>query len=83
MGYAQVSQKGHGLHLRQYARAFIIDDNVKRVVFVSFDGAMIGHSVKRDVNQNFKSPTNLSEVKIVNILGCVEVGETVWKAIHS
>lgn len=49
MGYAQVSQKGHGLHLRQYSRAFIVDDNAKRVVFVSFDGAMIGHTVKRDV----------------------------------
>lgn len=49
MGYAQVSQKGHGLHLRQYARAFIVDDNIKRVVFVSFDGAMVGHSIKRDV----------------------------------
>lgn len=53
MGYAQVSQKGHGLHLRQYARAFIVDDNVKRVVFVSFDGAMIGHAVKRDVSWKF------------------------------
>lgn len=50
MGYAQVSQKGHGLHLRQYARAFIVDDNTNRVVFVSFDGAMVGHSVKRDVS---------------------------------
>lgn len=50
MGYAQVSQKGHGLHLRQYARAFIVDDDIKRVVFVSFDGAMVGHSVKRDVS---------------------------------
>lgn len=50
MGYAQISQKGHGLHLRQYARAFIVDDDVKRVAFVTFDGAMIGHSVKRDVS---------------------------------
>lgn len=49
MGYAQISQKGHGVHLRQYSRAFIVDDNSKRVVFVSFDGAMIGHTVKRDV----------------------------------
>lgn len=53
MGYAQVSQKGHGLHLRQYARAFIVDDGIKRVVFVSFDGAMVGHSVKRDVSCSF------------------------------
>lgn len=53
MGYAQVSQKGHGLHLRQYARAFIVDDGIKRVTFVSFDGAMMGHGVKRDVGWNF------------------------------
>lgn len=66
MGYAQVSQKGHGLHLRQYARAFIVDDNIKRVVFVSFDGAMIGHSIKRDVG--LKSIFRQLNCNILNLI---------------
>lgn len=50
MGYAHISQRGSGLHLRQYSRAFIIENNSKRVAFVSVDGAMIAHTVKRDVS---------------------------------
>lgn len=65
MGYAQVTQKGHGLHLRQYARAFIVDDNTKRVVFVSFDGAMIGHTVKRDVST--KNNVSINKILIGTI----------------
>lgn len=49
MGYANIKQRGQGLHLRQFARAFIVDDDSKRIVFVSVDGAMISHAVKRDV----------------------------------
>lgn len=49
MGYANIKQRGQGLHLRQFSRAFIIDDGQKRVVFVSVDGAMISHAVKRNV----------------------------------
>lgn len=49
MGYANIKQRGQGLHLRQFARAFIIDDGNKRIAFVSVDGAMISHAVKRDV----------------------------------
>lgn len=49
MGYANVKQRGQGLHLRQFSRAFIIDDELRRVVFVSVDGAMISHAVKREV----------------------------------
>lgn len=51
MGYAHVSQRGQGLHLRQFARSFIIDDGTKRVVFVSVDGAMISHPIRRDVSE--------------------------------
>lgn len=49
MGYAQIQQRGQGIHLRQFSRAFIVDDDIKRVVFVSVDGAMISHPLKRDV----------------------------------
>lgn len=49
MGYAHISQRGQGLHLRQYARAFIVEDTDKRVVFVSIDGAMVSHPIKRTV----------------------------------
>lgn len=50
MGYAQMQQRGNGLHLRQFSRAFIVDDGTKRVTFVSVDGAMISHPLKRDVS---------------------------------
>lgn len=50
MGYASLDQKGIGMHLRQFARAFIIDDATHRVVFVSIDSCMISDSVKREVS---------------------------------
>lgn len=53
MGYAQLSQRGHGLHLRQFSRAFIIDDSNDRVAYVSVDAAMMSHPVKRNVNLGF------------------------------
>uniref|UniRef100_A0A182JAR3 Neutral ceramidase n=1 Tax=Anopheles atroparvus TaxID=41427 RepID=A0A182JAR3_ANOAO len=50
MGYGEFSQRGQGIHLRQYARAFIFEDEGgSRVVFVSADAGMMGHAVKRDV----------------------------------
>lgn len=49
MGYAKMDQKGSGLHLRTFARSFIIDDGKQRFVFVSVDSAMIGHGVKFEV----------------------------------
>lgn len=50
MGYANIEQQGEGLHLRQFSRAFIIEDeNQNRLVFVSVDAAMMSHAVKRDV----------------------------------
>ncbi|XP_065087047.1 neutral ceramidase-like [Ochlerotatus camptorhynchus] len=50
MGYAEFSQRGHGIHLRQFSRAFIFEDELgERVVFVSADAGMMGHAVKRDV----------------------------------
>lgn len=55
MGYANVKQRGQGLHLRQFSRAFVIDDEMNRVVFVSVDGAMISHAVKRDVSISLRN----------------------------
>lgn len=49
MGYASLDQKGIGLHLRQFARAYIIDDGKHRVAFVSIDACMISDSIKREV----------------------------------
>ncbi|XP_037044481.1 neutral ceramidase-like [Bradysia coprophila] len=49
MGYAHPPQRGNGLHLRQFSRAYIVDDGNRRVVYVAFDGSMVSHAVKRDV----------------------------------
>jgi len=49
MGYAKMEQKGNGLHLRTFARAFIIDDGMERFVFVSVDNAMIGNDIRQEV----------------------------------
>ncbi|CAK9823728.1 Neutral ceramidase [Anthophora retusa] len=49
MGYANIDQKGSGLHLRTFSRAFIIDDGEEKFVFVSVDSAMIGNGVRQSV----------------------------------
>lgn len=50
MGYAQLSQRGHGIHTRLYARTFIVEDERQnRIVFVSVDAGMISHALKRNV----------------------------------
>ncbi|XP_015117152.1 neutral ceramidase [Diachasma alloeum] len=54
MGYAKMDQKGTGLHLRTFARSFIIDDGNQRFVFVSVESAMIGHDVRSAVIAKLK-----------------------------
>lgn len=50
MGYAQLQQRGHGIHTRLFARTFIVEDeNKNRIVFTSVDAGMISHAVKRNV----------------------------------
>lgn len=52
MGYAQLEQRGSGLHLRQFSRAFVFQDGDggdSRLVFVSVDCAMMGNGLRRDV----------------------------------
>ncbi|XP_044262814.1 neutral ceramidase-like [Tribolium madens] len=52
MGYAKLSQVGCGLHLRQFSRAFIIDDGLSRVAFVTVDSQSMAHGVRRQVLKN-------------------------------
>lgn len=55
MGYANLKQKGKGLHLRQFARAFVVEDlSGNRVAYVSVDAGMIGYGVKREVIKRLK-----------------------------
>ncbi|QIS08627.1 hypothetical protein F5544_03565 [Nocardia arthritidis] len=49
MGYSQLEQQTAGIHLRPRARAFIIDDGNRRIVFVVADNGMIFQSVHRGV----------------------------------
>ena len=51
MGYAKQGQTTKGIHMRLYARAFIIEDadSGTRIVFVSTDEAMMGQLVKLGV----------------------------------
>ncbi|KAJ8730529.1 hypothetical protein PYW08_001942 [Mythimna loreyi] len=53
MGYAQLEQTGQGIHLRQFSRAFVLEDDrggpTQRLVFVSVDAAMMGHGVRKEV----------------------------------
>lgn len=53
MGYANPSQKGQGVHLRQFSRAFIFQDSAgERLVFVSIDTGMIGSGVRKEVGND-------------------------------
>ncbi|XP_005183819.1 neutral ceramidase [Musca domestica] len=50
MGYANIKQVGRGIHLRQFARAFVVEDNNRnRMAYVSVDAGMMGYGVKREV----------------------------------
>jgi len=50
MGYGgEANSVTAGIHMRQFARAFIIDDNLNRVVFVNVDCQSISQLVKSEV----------------------------------
>ena len=49
MGYDAAAQDTAGIHMRQHARAFIIDDNSNRIVFVNVDCQSIDQIVKLEV----------------------------------
>ena len=50
MGYAHPEQLTAGIHTRQYARTFIIDDGTTRVVFVTAECGMIDQVIKLEVH---------------------------------
>lgn len=84
MGYAQMNQRGQGIHLRQFSRAFIVDDDKKRVVFVSVDGAMISHPIRRDVSQSGVDNKRVQRAKAMNKLCPNRIGgetttASIWK----
>ncbi|XP_050428136.1 neutral ceramidase [Adelges cooleyi] len=54
MGYGKMDQRGMGIHLRQFSRAFIIEDGNSRIAFVSVDSAMLGDNMKIEVLKNLK-----------------------------
>jgi len=52
MGYGDLAQSGDGIHTRQFARAFIVQDaSGRRVVFVSVDAQAVSHAVRVDVSK--------------------------------
>ncbi|XP_013094566.2 uncharacterized protein LOC106078246 isoform X1 [Biomphalaria glabrata] len=57
MGYANPGQTSHGIHLRQFSRAFIFAESLssKRTVFVSLDACWSPGAVKRLVVQILKN----------------------------
>lgn len=50
MGYAKTGQRGCGIHLRQFSRAFVFDDGKKTAAFVSVDACMMNHGVRNAVS---------------------------------
>lgn len=52
MGYAKMDQRGQGIHLRQFSRAFIIEDGHERFVFVTADVGMVGTGLRKAVSNN-------------------------------
>ncbi|KAI8143763.1 Neutral/alkaline nonlysosomal ceramidase [Fennellomyces sp. T-0311] len=55
MGYAEVGQTGKGLLQRIFARAFIVDQNDKRVVFVNTETQSMGDIIKQRVVKRLQS----------------------------
>ena len=51
MGYANPGQTSHGIHMRQFSRAFVFANSADspRIVFVNLEAAWAGGAVKREV----------------------------------
>ena len=64
MGYGKFEQVGKGLHLRQWARSYIIDDGNQILVFVNVDVGMIGDGLRLQV-----MVSTLDLIKIIIAMG--------------
>ncbi|KAJ6634842.1 Neutral ceramidase [Pseudolycoriella hygida] len=49
MGYASPDQVGKGIHLRQFARCFVISDEIKHVAICVLEASMIVYPIVRSV----------------------------------
>ncbi|XP_044015434.1 neutral ceramidase-like, partial [Aphidius gifuensis] len=58
MAYGNFDQKGTGIHLRTFSRAYIIEKNNEIFVFVSVESAMISHNVRAEVIDKLKKKYN-------------------------
>ncbi|KAK6617944.1 hypothetical protein RUM44_002386 [Polyplax serrata] len=58
MGYGKFEQKGSGLHTRQYARTYIIQDDTNSLVFVNVDVGMMADGVRIQVLKQIQSKFN-------------------------
>jgi len=57
MGYAKLGQAANGIHLRLYARAFVVGDaSSELVVYVSIDAGQVSHFVKDRVVRLLSDP---------------------------
>ena len=61
MGYAKLGQAGNGIHFRLYARAFIVGDDNKRIVYISSDTGQVSHFVKMRVVNILNNPLYTEE----------------------
>ena len=58
MGYAKAGQNTKGIHIRQYSRAFVFEQEGSRNVFVSADCGMMGQLVKQKVIEKLTNELN-------------------------
>ena len=61
MGFAKRGQNTKGIHIRQYSRAFVFEQDDNRNVFVSADCAMMSQLVKKQVIQNLHDKHKIPE----------------------
>lgn len=64
MGYANPAQLSSGIHTRQYARAFVMEHESTRVVYVNVDCAMIDQIVKTEVSSELDI-RNVHQLRII------------------
>ncbi|XP_060552761.1 uncharacterized protein LOC132714046 [Ruditapes philippinarum] len=56
MGYANPAQTSRGLHLRQFSRTFIFEDQMKnKVVYINLDACMFSQGLKLEIVRQLKN----------------------------